>query len=265
MHYTVAVITEDGDYDTALAPFSKHLEVDSYLDKTREELIAEKKKDLEWSRLEKNSQWRHYLESNYDWTNDNTLLESIRKRDTDDGYTFDKEGNRYTTYNPNSKWDWYVLGGRWSHLLYLKPVIIKGKRYGHGRTTDEAHIKDIDFQHYELTKKERAHYSRKWDIIVNGSPLGANEKEADFYDYLFETKNSLLTDYGNKETYLREVKAFRTAALLYDNKWYSPDDDSCFSTNHDRIRAYNKKYEEILDNLIKCQSDLVLSVIDCHI
>ena len=26
----------------------------------------------------------------------------------------------YSTYNPNSKWDWYVIGGRWGGLIQLK-------------------------------------------------------------------------------------------------------------------------------------------------
>ena len=43
-HYTVAVITKDGDYESALAPFDENIEVEKYIRKTREELIKECKK-----------------------------------------------------------------------------------------------------------------------------------------------------------------------------------------------------------------------------
>ena len=36
----------------------------------------------------------------------------------------DREGYGYMT-NPNSKWDWYSLGGRWTGALRLKPDIVK--------------------------------------------------------------------------------------------------------------------------------------------
>ena len=29
-------------------------------------------------------------------------------------------GELYSTYNPNSKWDWYKVGGRWSKILKTK-------------------------------------------------------------------------------------------------------------------------------------------------
>lgn len=31
-------------------------------------------------------------------------------------YNKDENGNIISTYNPNSKWDWYVIGGRWDGL-----------------------------------------------------------------------------------------------------------------------------------------------------
>lgn len=38
-----------------------------------------------------------------------------------DNFGYKKEGDKYTRYtNPNSKWDWYQLGGRWSDFLKLK-------------------------------------------------------------------------------------------------------------------------------------------------
>src|SRR5690606_6757529 len=41
----------------------------------------------------------------------------------------------WTTYNPQSKWDWYQIGGRWSGLLILLD----------GSTVDQARKGDIDW------------------------------------------------------------------------------------------------------------------------
>lgn len=49
---------------------------------------------------------------------------------------FDKEMNDYGYWeNPNAKWDWYVIGGRWSNNVLLK---------NDGRC-DFAKLKDINF------------------------------------------------------------------------------------------------------------------------
>jgi len=53
---------------------------------------------------------------------DTTLIDLLNERFGEVKF----EGEKYyykTTSNPNSEWDWYVLGGRWSGALggYLKP------------------------------------------------------------------------------------------------------------------------------------------------
>ena len=49
-HYAVLVITEDGDYEKALAPFDENLQVEPYIYKTKEEIIEEEKEKIhsEW-------------------------------------------------------------------------------------------------------------------------------------------------------------------------------------------------------------------------
>ena len=38
-HFTVAVITTDGNYEEALAPFDENITVDPYIEETRESII----------------------------------------------------------------------------------------------------------------------------------------------------------------------------------------------------------------------------------
>ena len=40
-HFTVMVITSDGDYEKALEPFDENIEVEPYISRTREECIQE--------------------------------------------------------------------------------------------------------------------------------------------------------------------------------------------------------------------------------
>lgn len=73
------------------------------------------------------------------------------------GMNRDKETNQYgTRYNQNSKWDWYVLGGRWTGFFKMKSnSSSKNRKVGRpglgtgqakpGRT-DSALLKDIDFE-----------------------------------------------------------------------------------------------------------------------
>ena len=59
---------------------------------------------------------------------------------TDDGQLY--------TYNPNSKWDWYVIGGRWNGFLPLKTLNNAGDRI----TTNEACVGEVDWE-YLLAEK----------------------------------------------------------------------------------------------------------------
>jgi hypothetical protein len=65
-----------------------------------------------------------------------------------DGYDFDKHGNAISHYNPDSKWDWYTIGGRWSGILKLKKET-KGKTgqpgvFNNPTGIDIAYAKDLD-------------------------------------------------------------------------------------------------------------------------
>jgi len=84
------------------------------------------------------------------------------------GYEKDKETGKYGYWeNPNAKWDWYQLGGRWSGFLQIKPnpvgeVYLGDKSLTFPRRTekgeaDSALKKDIDFQKMRMQAKVKAH------------------------------------------------------------------------------------------------------------
>ena len=108
----------------------------------------------------------------------------------DEDYDVDEStGKPGCWYNPNARWDWYCVGGRWAGQLKL----LEGKtgRYGSDYTPDEqgplpkgrcdsAHVQDCDFsQDQEAYKKA----IRFWEVAVEGKPRTAEEKDAFFGIY----------------------------------------------------------------------------------
>ena len=59
------------------------------------------------------------------------------------GYKLDDNENLVTTYNPDSKWDWYSIGGRWSGFLYTKEKDDEGNPI----RVNQAQFKDIDWDY----------------------------------------------------------------------------------------------------------------------
>jgi len=65
----------------------------------------------------------------------------------------DKNIYTYSTYNPNSKWDWYQVGGRWTGYFKLKENTkgVLGKpglmtEQGEDGFVDQLYKKDIDIE-----------------------------------------------------------------------------------------------------------------------
>lgn len=139
-HFTVMVIGEDPEKQ--LAPYSEHIEVDEYC--TGCVTDDDKQSMLDYYNKERETPYKDfdecYAENGEDWNNNR--------------YHKNEEGVwcEYSTYNPKSKWDWYLLGGRWSgEVLQLKEGATSGIEgeaswcsYTHG--IDAALKKDIDFE-----------------------------------------------------------------------------------------------------------------------
>ena len=58
------------------------------------------------------------------------------------GYEINEDGNLISRYNPNSKWDWFSVGGRWSGFLLLKEKDASGEPI----QTNEACVGEIDWE-----------------------------------------------------------------------------------------------------------------------
>lgn len=112
------------------------------------------------------------------------------------GYDMDDEGNFYSTYNPDSRWDWYSIGGRWDGFLVLKEKTDDGEII----EVNEAYFDEIDWDYMREYKfspfcfiDEDGDWHEKGEMGWFG--VCFNEKPAEnwdkyFQDYLDELKLS---------------------------------------------------------------------------
>lgn len=107
-HFSLHVLTgyrpDEEDLDTILAPYDENTEVAPYVSETK--TLSE----VEALYAEHNSGTRKKLENFLsDWEGGR----AVRRPGDDGNDVFDV----YRTYNPDSKWDWWTVGGRWSGSL----------------------------------------------------------------------------------------------------------------------------------------------------
>lgn len=139
-HFAVMVI---GDYpEDQLAPFDETMEVEEY--STGEVSEEDKQEMSDYYRKEHKAEFGSFDECyecyGKDWN-------SGRWRKDENGIW-----REYSTYNPDAKWDWYVLGGRWSGaFIRLKEGATSGVKGEPGAFDNEpgydaARKRDIDFE-----------------------------------------------------------------------------------------------------------------------
>lgn len=232
-HYTVAVIhREHQDIDELLAPYSENLEVEPYVRFTRQEAIDYVRK--------------HWLQDGDEKSDDQCwkMMADDYNNNTDD------DGNIYSTYNPNSKWDWYSIGGRWGGLLRMKDT---------GEETDSAPISDVDFS---PEKEEYERLLRFWDVVVDHKEQNPDE---DFFSIYSE--DYYRRYYGDRETYARQLSSFSTyAVVMPDGTWYGKGDMGWFGTSSEspeEAMDWEDHYmERFIDN---ADPDMYITIVDCHI
>lgn len=203
-HYTVLVIGDN--VDDQLAPFDESIKV-KYT-RSKEEHIARGKKDIE--DYKNNGLYATYLENPEEylnkctndahakyiseefpkklkWTDEEIYQDQIRWYEP---HQINEDGSTNETYNPNSKWDWYQIGGRWSGMIRVLPNQRSGrmgeKSWASSENddplqVDSAEVRDIDWDHQNMKHfgtfavlKDGKWYERGemgwWAIVSNEKP-----------------------------------------------------------------------------------------------
>jgi hypothetical protein len=183
------------------------------------------------------------------------------------GESLDSEGNALTTYNPNSKWDWYSIGGRWTGALILKDDA-EGRLGVSGvfdnqpeHDADISTIGDVDWVAMNKLAKEKS--AKEWDNLFK--PYDNHDFCLYNKDYVEKQKKIHLEIYGTKEEYVRRRGFWTTYALVTEDEWIAPGEMGWFGLSTDETidrEAYDNKFVSYLKSLPK---NTAITVVDCHI
>ena len=229
-HFSVAVLHRaDQTVEELLAPYDEEQEKAIELEYTREEAIKAAREE-------------------YRGNEDKTDEECIKFFAEMTCYITDADGNVYAKYNPNARWDWYVIGGRFAGRLRVN-----------GDRTDSAKVGEIDFSPDPEVYKDSLRF---WEVVVEYKPAKPEEEHFSIYNekYYRET-------YGDRETFARVNSLFKTHAVITpDGEWHERGEVGYFGESSETPEEgieWDKKYvERFIDGADK---ELILTVVDCHI
>lgn len=186
----------------------------------------------------------------------------------------DSETGKYGYWeNPNKKWDWYQVGGRWSGLLKLKTKASSGitgtkswineSEYIPDDCVDSAKVKDINFS---LDLIEYNKKLRFWELIVEGdAPKSKEDEEVIKRNYYKPEYYS--NRYDSKEHFAQLSAEFGTYAVITpDGKWHSKGDMGWWgmsSESDEEAKKWSKSFKETF--IDTADSEWTLTVVDCHI
>lgn len=228
-HYSVGIIVPknikeehlEAYIDKALEPFDENLEVEPYIALTKFELMK---------------RYQDYIK-NADKEN---ALSFDEFSDDYCGYGNDEEGNALSTYNPNSKWDWYVIGGRWDGLIKTR----ESQEVNHAKIKDIVFKKEFDELELQSTKKK---YNK---LITDGEFY-----KPEYYQRRFPTLESYLESF-NFSTY---------AVLDKDGKWLESGKMGWFGISSATPEEQIGFAESYMDIINSQDEDDWLVIVDCHI
>lgn len=176
------------------------------------------------------------------------------------GYKFDAGEGKYGYWeNPNKRWDWYAIGGRWTGAFCLKP----GKTGTVGSPglmtepatdgkVDQAKFGDLDWEAMSKAKvAELAGYYAQYEAKAT-----ADEKK-------WEGFRIGLEDGQSKEDYIGKGD-FSCFAVLKDGKWYEKGKMgwwACVSGEKEKGEWKNELQKLLAD----VSPDTLVTLVDCHI
>lgn len=193
----------------------------------------------------------------------------------------DEEMGEYGYWaNPNAKWDWYQVGGRFRDAFKLKSnsVGMKGKKqnkfvgalYSESKKgwCDSARKCDIDWPSIHLNEDTYFRKAlREWEMIVEGDDPKNDEEKELLNGNLWFTPEYYKKTYKDKETYAQCRSSFTTwAVITEDGEWFEKGEMGWFGisneTEDERVDWELNMYKHFIEPLDK---NTILTVVDCHI
>ena len=293
-HFAVLLI--GNDIEEQLSKYDENLEIPRYIKYTKEELIANERESIEEY---KNDTYAEYLSDPIKYaentTNENHLKylkeEFPKKLTMTDEEIYElaikwydpedigENGEVYSTRNPDSKWDWYEVGGRYAGRIAVKDGVEieepnfswgwsddeKDKVIAMGYKTDSAYIKDIDFSKMHRTEEDYKDAIRYWELVVEGDKP-KNKEEEDSVKFNWYKPEFYTERYKNKETYAKCNSSFSMWAVVKDGVWYEKGEMGWWAMSNETNDEAVDWDLNFFDRFIKdLPEDTVITVVDCHI
>ena len=190
----------------------------------------------------------------------------------------DKEANDYGYWeNPNRKWDWYSIGGRWNRGLLVKEDISvedlggpswlnfsserKEAPLGY-RWVNACKIKDLELN--KMTEGEYEKEKRFWELVVEGQEP-KDEKEKDIISWSYR-KDYYTKRYSSKEEYAKWQSMFSVFAMLDERGWHEKGEMGWWGIDNstgDSEKAFIERFNAELKN-VENQNKYIV-IVDCHI
>jgi hypothetical protein len=167
------------------------------------------------------------------------------------GHDRNENGDYGRVRNPNAKWDWYELGGRWSGLLklYKGATGLKGGRYHVGNIdetggyVDAAFMRDIDWDTMRAEEKKKGleYITPFFKAIVN-QPIP-------------EEWHTIRERHGENHGLARETyhaqPAIKAAKKAKDDFWFTLDEALNICPSYKEIRKESVFTQEAVSKLIE--------------
>lgn len=181
--------------------------------------------------------------------------------------------------NPNRKWDWWTVGGRWSGLLTLKA----------GGQSDAARKADVDMATKVKTETTKAgidwdeartiiagrtwqtwdevgkQYAGNWEKARKaywGQPAIKALEESDKFKW-WSDRDDLLLD---RDTYVRRkgLQSAMTFAILHNGEWHEKGKMGWWATvsNQKDRESWEDEWWGVFNSI---PDDYTITVVDCHI
>jgi len=220
-HFTVLVIGDD--VEGQLAPYSEHIEVDPYVEDC--------------------------------WCTGREDLPEDFECDDCKG-----TGKETTTYNPNSKWNWYMTGGRWRGYFKLKAgkeaIDVGGSGvFGNApvHDADVALAGDIDWERMVNENKKSA--EKTWE-----------KAQEENRDVRYKLLVCGIREDDTKESYIKRCSYPCTFAVVKDGEWYEQGSIGPFAFGFAKDELDPTNWAEIWWKLVyDLPPDTKLTLLDCHI
>lgn len=281
-HFVVIVLGDN--VEGQLAPYNENMEVEPYEDdcycarhsqnKIVGTLLKEQGHDIDEYRArhrelepKKRTTWAEFIKP---------LVEAREKLEAanppkpeSDCDECEGTGKCLITYNPKSRWDWYLVGGRWRGFLKAKPGVVyevgdpgvfkNEAEHGHG---DILRLKDIDFDAMDHAAEE--HGEKTWEryqalLAEAGDNRELQEKAVtEVFGFFTEPPRNV------EECAAMFEKPYITQAVVKDGEWYERGKMGWFGMSHENKPAagWEAEWRKLV---LESDPETLVTVIDCHI